>query len=125
MKLSLEGDIKDGIISSGYLLISYKNMKGYVCADNWLSETNNMKVACGHLGFPAAVKLRAMRSDWTFILNGVECQGTESSLLSCSHTGFGQEKQQCQGNTAVWLECSLFSKTAKFKNVSQSVTSFS
>ena len=119
VKMWLDGKIENGFISSGYLIISYGNIKGYVCAESWMWNIRNMRVACGQLGFPEAVKLRAMKSDWPFILTGLDCKGTESSLLSCKHTGFAYEKQKCKSNTAVWLQCKMFNRTAKFKNVSK------
>lgn len=125
MKVWLDGDVENGIISAGYLLMSYKNIKGYVCADGWTWHTDNMRVACGHLGFPAAVKLRSMQSDWPFILNGLDCKGTESSLISCKHTGFVFEQQPCQSRTAVWLMCKTFNRTAKYKNVSRLISTIS
>ena len=117
MKFWLEGDVQNGIISAGYLLVSYQTMKGYVCADNWQWNSRNMRVACGQLGFPEALNLRAERSDGPFILNGLNCKGTESSMLSCNHSGFAQSQQACRSNAAVWLKCKVFNRTAKFKNV--------
>ena len=119
VKFWLDGDIENGIISAGYLIMSYKNIKGYVCADNWLSSVSNMRVACGILGFPAPKKLRIMQGSWPFILNGLKCDGAESSLLSCNHTGFGYAQQECKSSTAVWLQCKTVNRTAKFKNVSR------
>ncbi|CAB4035420.1 lysyl oxidase homolog 2A-like, partial [Paramuricea clavata] len=116
VKFWLDGDIENGIISAGYLIMSYKNIKGYVCADKWTWHSNNMRVACGHLGFPEAIKLRSMLSNWPFILNGLDCKGTESSLLSCNHTGYAYKQQTCKSNTAVWLQCKVFNRTSKFKN---------
>lgn len=112
----LDGEMESGIISSGYLVVTYKNMKGYVCADDW--HQNNIRVACGHLGFPEGEKYQALMSNGLIILNGLNCDGTESSLLSCDHTGFADHRQECKSNTAVWLKCKLFNRTARFKNVS-------
>jgi hypothetical protein len=119
VKFWLDGDIQNGVISAGYLMMSYDNMKGYVCADSWLWGVRNIRVACGHLGFPWHIKRRMMKGSWPFILGGLQCDGTESSLLSCSHTGFAHTQQECKTSTAVWLQCNVFNRTAKFKNVSR------
>ncbi|XP_028391095.1 lysyl oxidase homolog 3A-like [Dendronephthya gigantea] len=114
IKFWLEGKVENGIISAGYLRISYQTMQGYVCADNW--QFHSTRVACGQLGYSEPQDFEAERNDGPFILNGLTCDGTESSMLSCNHTGFIQSQQPCRSNAAVWVRCKVFNRTVKFKN---------
>ena len=79
-----------------------------------------MRVTCGHLGFPDAVKnsKQSVQSNLVeaFLLNNVNCLGNESSLFSCDHGGF--HEQQCSSGQAVWLKCKVFNRNNQFKNVS-------
>ncbi|XP_061599591.1 HHIP-like protein 1 [Cololabis saira] len=65
---------------------------GTVCDDLWTIK--NAEVVCRQLGFPYALKAarnaefgegREMR----ILLDDVQCEGTESSLLDCMHPGVG------------------------------------
>ncbi|KAM4625204.1 HHIP-like protein 1 [Polymixia lowei] len=65
---------------------------GTVCDDLW--TTKNAAVVCRQLGFRYALKA-AKHSEFgegnnlRILLDDVQCNGTESSLLDCKHTGIG------------------------------------
>jgi len=65
---------------------------GTVCDDLWI--TNNAQVVCRQLGFQYALKA-ARNSEFGegkglhILLDDVQCEGTESSLLDCTHAGVG------------------------------------
>lgn len=65
---------------------------GTVCDDSW--STENAAVVCRQLGFHYALKA-ARNSEFgegkglPILLDDVQCDGTESSLLECKHSGVG------------------------------------
>ncbi|KAK5885788.1 hypothetical protein CesoFtcFv8_016888 [Champsocephalus esox] len=65
---------------------------GTVCDDLW--NINNAEVVCRQLGFTRALKAAKNSEfgegkDLRILLDDVQCDGTESSLLDCQHTGVG------------------------------------
>ncbi|XP_029350359.1 HHIP-like protein 1 isoform X2 [Echeneis naucrates] len=65
---------------------------GTVCDDLW--TTNNAAVVCRQLGFRNALKATKNSEfgegrDLQILLDDVQCNGTESSLLDCKHAGVG------------------------------------
>ncbi|XP_071378496.1 HHIP-like protein 1 [Centroberyx affinis] len=65
---------------------------GTVCDDLW--TTKNAAVVCRQLGFRYALKAAKHSEfgegkDLRILLDDVQCDGTESSLLDCKHTGVG------------------------------------
>lgn len=65
---------------------------GTVCDDLWTIK--NADVICHQLGFPYAL-IAAKNSEFgegkglQILLDDVQCEGTESSLLDCKHAGVG------------------------------------
>ena len=63
-----------------------KRWKG-VCDDGW--GTEEAQVACSQLGFSGnTAKTEIIRSGWPpllFLLDDVDCEGTEETLLDCDH----------------------------------------
>ena len=65
---------------------------GTVCDDLW--TTKNAAVVCRQLGFQYALKAAKNSEfgegrDLRILLDDVQCEGTESSLLDCQHAGVG------------------------------------
>ena len=109
----------NGVISEGLLKVSYDEAWGVVCTDGW--DYEDMRVACGHLGFPDAVQNSSEQSIQNnlierFVLSNVSCLGNESSLFSCEHNGL--REQWCSSGQGVWLKCKVFDRSPQFKNVS-------
>ena len=79
---------------------------GTVCDDLWSIE--DADVACRMLGFKSASSYtkRASFGEGTGIvwLDNVQCQGTESSLLLCSHLGLAVHN--CEHNEDAGVVCS-------------------
>lgn len=65
---------------------------GTVCDDLW--TTKNAAVVCRQLGFRHALKAAKNSEfgegkDLRILLDDVQCEGTEASLLDCQHAGVG------------------------------------
>ena len=81
----------------GRIEILHNGTWGTICDHDW--ELPDAKVACRMLGFSGA--LRAVtnafygRGNGTVWLDNVECTGTETSLLNCSHSRFGSAASNC------------------------------
>ena len=78
----------------GRLEVWHNGEWGTVCDDAW--DDNDAKVVCRQLGFPyenAVAKGSAYISPGTgtIWLDDVDCTGSEESLFSCGHNGWGIE----------------------------------
>lgn len=68
---------------------------GLICDDQF--DLKAADVACRHLGYSlgaAQVKRHTLPStlvgsDHTFLLDDIECTGTEQKLVECKHAGWG------------------------------------
>ena len=67
---------------------------GTVCDDGW--DLNDAQVVCRQLGFDSAIDAIHARSDAFYgqgsgqiWLNKVNCNGNESTIVNCSHDGWG------------------------------------
>ena len=73
--------------------IFYKGKWGTVCDDVW--DTSDARVVCRQLGFPDAVSApgsaRFGAGSGQIWLDDVGCSGSESSLVTCQHRGWGVE----------------------------------
>ena len=62
----------------------------WVCDDNW--DKNDADVACWSLGYSHAVKATTKasfgRGTGQIMLDGVHCDGNETSLAKCDHNGW-------------------------------------
>lgn len=73
---------------SGRLELFVNNEWGTVCNDIW--DMRDTQVACRQLGFLGAKRFYTHRGGAGRIwLDDVNCKGTETSLLKCSHRGIG------------------------------------
>lgn len=97
----------DGRKDRGRVEIFFHGEWGTVCDDMF-----NMKAAdvvCKQLGFPAAVHV-AKRAELgaggvgvSILLDDVECEGTEKTLLQCKHAKIG--KHNCSHDEDVGVIC--------------------
>ena len=71
--------------------VYYNGTWGTVCDDGW--DINDARVVCRQLGFSDAETVYQSgyfgRPNGPIWLDDVVCRGDESSLFSCSHSGFG------------------------------------
>ena len=77
-----------------------------MCDDLW--SLNDAKVACKMLGFNSAVDYSRRASygagNGTIWLDNVNCIGSESSLMQCSHSGW--RVHNCHHNEDAGIKCS-------------------
>lgn len=90
-KVRLVGD-EQGRSDHGRVEIYVNGEWGTVCDDQWTIK--NAAVVCQQLGFPYVLKA-AKNAEFgegknlRILLDDVQCEGTESSLLHCKHAGVG------------------------------------
>jgi hypothetical protein len=72
----------------GRLELFVNNQWGTVCNDAW--DMRDTQVACRQLGFLGAKRFYTHSGGTgNILLDDVNCKGTESNLLQCSHRGIG------------------------------------
>ncbi|KAJ8047620.1 Coagulation factor X [Holothuria leucospilota] len=95
--------------NEGMLQVLHEKFWGLVCFNNWTSE--NSDVACRHLGYASAERSTAMtgRSEKIplrkIYLEGVRCNGSESSLWECENARVADYSSSCNPRHVVWLSC--------------------
>ncbi|XP_031574142.1 scavenger receptor cysteine-rich type 1 protein M130-like [Actinia tenebrosa] len=78
--------------------VYHQGQWGTVCRYNW--NMPDAKVACRQLGFTKTVgPSRYGRGTGKIWLDEMQCTGTEVSLGSCSHDGWGNVYSYCNGHT--------------------------
>ena len=110
----------DGV-SRGRLEMLLSGVWGTVCDD--LFDKNDANVACHQLGFSRALHFGRLKYDPLYshrcqpgqsqqpiFLDDLQCNGGESSLISCPHPGIGNHN--CDHSMDVELICSAFSKSS-------------
>jgi hypothetical protein len=80
--------------TAGLVQVYHSGQWGTVCYNSW--DMNDAKVACRQLGFTKTVGPwyygRGTGKVWLY---NMQCAGTENSLDSCTHNGWG----------TVWSDC--------------------
>ena len=86
--------------------IYYNGTWGTVCDDNW--DKNDARVVCRQLGYLFAVSAphsaRFGQGSGKIWLDDVQCQGNESSIVSCRHRPLGEHN--CGHNEDASVICS-------------------
>ena len=80
-------------VNTGRVEVYYSGSWGTVCDDGW--SLNDGAVVCRELGFPGAISSLCCaafgQGTGTIWLDDVACTGSEASVSSCSHPGWGIE----------------------------------
>ncbi|XP_072169231.1 uncharacterized protein [Diadema setosum] len=82
-----------------------------VCSDGW--TWTNADVVCMQLGFDGASSKTAPSVDvdanpWLILLDDVNCEGWESRLLDCHHSGFGNPNSVCESGKLAGVKCKIY-----------------
>ncbi|KAL3972513.1 receptor-type tyrosine-protein phosphatase F [Sarotherodon galilaeus] len=89
----------------GRVEIYYQGQWGTVCDDNWTEL--NAQVVCRQLGFRGRAEVAPERAyeegNGLILLDEVQCDGTETSLLACTHSQWRQH--DCSHSEDVGVLC--------------------
>ncbi|XP_028280013.1 neurotrypsin isoform X2 [Parambassis ranga] len=101
----------------GRVEVYHMGQWGTVCDDNWTE--GNAQVVCRQLGYggQAAVAPYGAYEEGRgpILLDEVQCEGTETSLLSCTHSEWG--RHDCSHSEDVGVRCELGGQTNEIANI--------
>ena len=84
---------------------------GTVCDDGW--DLNDAEVVCSELELGPAIAARRNatygQGDGQIWLGDLKCYGTEQSIRTCLHTGFGGSN--CSHSKDASVQCSVLGKS--------------
>lgn len=89
---------------NGLVRILYSNEVNPICASGWDNTAAN--VACRQLGFVSATSVTTLveQADTLAWLTDIGCNGDETALSYCRHSGF--LRQNCSNNRFAGVSCS-------------------
>ena len=89
----------------GRVEVYYNGTWGSVCDDGW--DLNDAEVMCRYLGFGQAIATKSEglygQGSGQIWLSNLNCTGTESSIINCSHNGWGST--YCNQNSDASVKC--------------------
>ena len=85
--------------------VNYNGVWGTVCDDGW--DLNDAQVVCTELGYGNATAARHSafygQGSGPIWLDNVNCVGTEGTIRSCSHAGWGNHN--CRHSEDASINC--------------------
>ena len=94
----------------GRVEVYYNGEWGTVCDDGW--DLNDAQVVCTQLGYGQAIaaltKAYYGQGSGNIWLSNLDCDGTESTIGSCPHSGWGIHTTFCNHADDAGIRCSLF-----------------
>ncbi|KAL5506472.1 hypothetical protein EMCRGX_G008114 [Ephydatia muelleri] len=110
-------------ISQGRVEVCYNNTWGTVCGDSW--DLNDAIVVCNQLGYHGTASSccspNPSQGMGVSILSGLDCSGTELSLLSCPHNPITRP-MFCNGAQEAFVTCSSVCNTGDVRLVGSGST---
>ncbi|KAK3724046.1 hypothetical protein QZH41_009464 [Actinostola sp. cb2023] len=99
-----------GLAVAGFVRVYHNGQWGTVCHRNF--GMNDAKVACRQLGFTKALgPMYYGRGSGKVWLYNMQCSGSETSLHSCTHNGWGSVASWCNSHTSdVGVVCSGYER---------------
>eukprot|EP00057_Strongylocentrotus_purpuratus_P012219 XP_011666693.1 PREDICTED: deleted in malignant brain tumors 1 protein-like [Strongylocentrotus purpuratus] len=90
--------------SEGRVEVNYQGSWGTICDNSW--DINDATVICRMLGYPGVSSASVSFGEGTgdIILDNVECDGSETHIAHCSHSGY--EINSCGHSEDVGVICS-------------------
>ena len=86
----------------GRVEVYYNGEWGTICDDGW--DLNDAEVVCRELGYgPAIAERHYGQGSGKIWLSDLDCVGTESSIVNCSHNGWGVHN--CNHTSDAGVKC--------------------